>query len=294
MTAEPDVPAVCRLCREKDTVAPAYHKNGYSLFRCSACETLFVHPQPAPDLLERVYSADYFKRGNKYASENNPASVLAVNRQNDRDKVLLVKKYLSSGRLLDVGCAYGGFLDAARANGFTASGIEISKAAADNVQDSLAIDVQNVNFTEAHLPENHFDLVTFWDVLEHLPDPVAAISRAYRILKHGGVLALSTGDVSSLWARGLGRFWELLTPPQHLFCFSRKSLVSVLQQNGFIIREMNSVGKKMTLEFLLFKARETFGPVVAPLRLAARLLKLDMIHLKVNLGDIVCIIAEKA
>lgn len=293
MTVKPETPEMCPACKVRSTIFFKFRKNDYPIFRCDVCKSLYVYPQPEKAQLEAIYSEDYFKRGNKYLTDTGNDAISDINRTNDLSKITLITRYCSSGTLLDVGCAYGSFLTTAISHGFEVQGIEVSAAATAYVRYSLKIEVQNIDFSVAHLPENHFDVVTLWDVLEHLPDPDGALRQANRILKPGGILALSTGDVTSVWSRLMGRYWQLLTPPQHLFFFSPKAIHSMLSQNGFTPLHLGHIGKKATLGFILFKARETFGSMITPLCTLMQWLKLDKKSIAVNLGDIMCVIAEK-
>ncbi len=253
---------------------------------------MFVHPKPSLNDMMELYSADYFRRGNKYSCDQGNRG-LDPNRQNDLVKISVLQRYRPSGRLLDVGCGMGGFLEVAREKGYDVSGVEVSEYAAGHVQNELGIDVANCGLPEARLPSESYDLVTMWDVIEHLDDPRPTLQEIHRILRPGGLLALSTGNAGSLWARITGRFWQLLTPPQHLFFYDDKSLVKALELKGFAVKEILYLGKHTTMDFILFKARETFGLVVLPVLAIATALRLTKARVAVNLFDIMTCIAEK-
>ena len=285
-------PPYCPLCTPKSRCSVRFTKHGYTIYRCGECNLLFVHPQPSPEDIIALYGPAYFERGNKYSFDPENGE-LNPDRHNNLVRISVLQQYKPSGRLLDVGCAEGGFLEVAREMGFNVSGIEVSDYAATYARGKLGIDVANSNLAEARLPSESYDVVTMWDVIEHLSDPCQTLREIHRILRRGGLLALSTGNAGSLWARLAGRFWQLLTPPQHLFFFDEKNLGKALGLSGFAVKEMLYVGKRTTLDFILFKARETLGPVVSPVQAIITCLGLNKGLVTVNLYDIVTCVAEK-
>jgi SAM-dependent methyltransferase len=286
-------PERCPGCGNEKPPSLRFVKDGFSIYRCSDCRLLFVYPQPSEDEILAIYGPDYFRRGNKYSLEPG-ASPSNPNLENDRTRMRLVKRHKSSGRLLDVGCAMGDFLALARNEGFEVTGVEVASSAADYVRRELGIEVHNCDLSTAGLPASSFDIITLWDVIEHLSDPHPTVREAFRLLRPGGVLLASTGDAGALYARIMRKYWHLLTPPQHLFFHSRKSLETLLRIHGFSVREFQSVGKKATLGFILFKARETFGVSVAPLPFLIRFLRLESLPLYLNLHDIMTCVAYKS
>ena len=140
---------------------------------------------------------------------------------------------------------------------------------------------------------NSFDIVTLWDVLEHLRDPVLDLEKVYRILKPKGFIIFSTGDISSFWAKLSGKKWQLMTPPQHLFFFSKKSVLKLIPKIGFEIAEIVYFGKNIPLYFLLFKAEETYGSIFNTFRNLLKKTKMDTKSVHINLRDILTCIAKK-
>lgn len=253
-----------------------------------------VHPQPPHEETQKIYDATYFQRGQKYGLENKQTHTDTHDHAlEERAKMTLLLRWGPPGRLLDVGCATGGFLHEARLAGCSILGVEPSPFAADMASRRLGIPLAPCTLSEAQLPSNHCDWITLWDVLEHLHDPVATVAETFRILKPGGLLLFSTGDAGSLWARLTGRFWPLLTPPQHLYYFTRHSVSLLLTQEGFTVETITTLAKKPTLNLILLKARESFGPLVIPFQWLANTRPLMTRRVPLNLGDIMMVVCRK-
>ncbi len=95
---------------------------------------------------------------------------------------------------------------------------------------------------DARLPGDHFDVITLWDVIEHVPEPVPLLAEAARVLKPGGRLVLTTGDWGSAYAREKGANWHLMTPPWHLTMFSRDTLANAAARAGLRVVAWRSEG----------------------------------------------------
>lgn len=282
----------CPLGGSADRVRFKFSKDGFTIYENVGTGLLFVHPLPSQQELNLIYSADYFSRGRKYTP---PAGDRTSDPQlrNDLRKLGLVRKHSAGKAMLDVGSAMGGFMKVASNEGFNVEGVEVSEFGAQYTRAQLGLKVHCSSLRDASLPAEQFDVVTMWDVIEHLRDPKENIAEVARILRPGGTCFITTGDVSSFYARTLGKRWHLLTPPQHLFYFTPKSLSHVLEQQGLIVKEILWSGKHASLDFVLFKLGETCGAIASPLRRLAQTLGLASRELYVNLADIMTVVAEK-
>ncbi len=127
----------------------------------------------------------------------------------------MVTRFKQSGRMLDVGCATGVFLQWFQAGGsWDLYGLELSEGAA-RVARAAGLNVFIGQLEEAAYPENYFDVVTFWDVLEHISDPRSALLETRRILKPDGILVLRLPNAASLDARIFRQYWSGLDAPRH-------------------------------------------------------------------------------
>ncbi len=144
----------------------------------------------------------------------------------------LEKIYPERGKLLDVGTNTGLFVKIARDRGWNARGLEPNRWAVEFALKNYQIDLINKPFASGVFPENSFDVITMWDVIEHFADPVAELKKVCRYLKSGGVLAFSTVDPESPLARFMGSKWPWYMEMHRVF-LSRRTADSYLQRIGF-------------------------------------------------------------
>lgn len=136
---------------------------------------------------------------------------------------------VSGGRVLDIGCGDGSFLENARAMGWLPIGTDLDPEVVQNAT-KQALDVR-LGTVEGI--EGPFDVITMGHVIEHLHDPIAVLRTCYRLLAPGGWLWLETPNVDALGRRRFGVHWRGFEPPRHLVLFSRRSLKQALRSVGF-------------------------------------------------------------
>jgi SAM-dependent methyltransferase len=252
---------------------------------------------PAPDDLPALYGSEYFRAEEGLRGGVGYADYLGeeeLHRTNARRRLSLLERFARAGRLLDVGCAAGFFLDEARGLGWDVAGVELSIEMAASARERVGVDaVAQGPFSEQVYERASFDCVTMWDYIEHTLDPAAEVRRARELLRPGGVFALSTGDVNSLLARVSGRRWHLLTPRHHNYFFNRRALTLMLGRAGLTTMSISYLSARYSLRYLVHKLR-TLGDV-APLRRLERRMSVwavGSIAVPLNLRDIVTVVAR--
>jgi SAM-dependent methyltransferase len=224
-------------------------RNGAPLLRCPDCG-LGWWPWPAFDPAD-FYDQSYFQSDEAAKGYNDYRSLEAGVRRTARARLRRIARLAASpGRLFEIGCGTGVFLDEARAAGWQVAGIEVSAYAAAAARDrGLAVQAVGI---EALAPPaaSAYDCVVLWDVVEHLRDPAGALRAAVRLLKPGGVLALSTGDLGSWCARLSGVRWHLFNLPEHLYFFTRPALARLVDAAGAQVRVMVSEVNWVPLAYL--------------------------------------------
>jgi 2-polyprenyl-3-methyl-5-hydroxy-6-metoxy-1,4-benzoquinol methylase len=204
-----------------------------------------------------------------------------------RTKLDVLSRYCAEKRkLLDVGAAYGFFMEEAARYGFEPYGIELSHAAARYASRYGSVFEKPLQSIET---EHRFSAITFIDSLEHFEDPVAGLLKASELLEVGGIIAVMVPNIDSLFARVVGSRWHLLLPEEHLFYFTPKSMRLVLQKTGFDLVHLGTGGYGRSLAEI---ARVIFRGRELPLRAAETLLR--KITFEVNLGDIFAVARKQA
>lgn len=178
----------CVVCGHADP-QPRFSRNGFELVECRACGCLYVGQDPAAIDFDALYGRDYYTGGHDTVFEDYVGQQ-GARRAQARRKLFGMRHFggvAKQGRLLDVGCAAGFFLAEARAF-YDVQGVELSSWSSAWAREQLQLPVFTGTLQQAALPAAHFDLVTLWDVIEHVPDPVPLLAEAARVLKPGGSL----------------------------------------------------------------------------------------------------------
>lgn len=233
-------------------------RNVSRLVRCVHCGLIFVNPRPPFEDLARQYEGSYF---------NCPEPTFGGYEDYDADRedimrtfrgrMKLIRPLLGSAtaRLLDVGCATGIFLEVAREAGWRGEGLDISAYALGRAK-AKGFEVHRGTLAGARLAEGGYDVITMWDLIEHVPDPAAVLAECRRLLRPGGVVAISTPDAGSLLARLLGSRWlGFRSIDEHLYFFSRRSMGAMLEAAGFDAPHFVPVGKYLALPRLVERMR---------------------------------------
>jgi SAM-dependent methyltransferase len=235
-TPQEVVDPTCPLCRGGER-EPRFQEGSWTVVTCTGCDLTYVTPRLAErELLERVYDAAYWR--SPAPRERGYGDYLAegpLHLATFRRRLRALERWLPApGRALDVGCASGEFLRLLAERGWDVVGIEPSRAAREAAARSLGVGVVRAGTLEdGDLTPRSFDLVTLWDVLEHLPDPVGALRTIRGLLRSGGRLVVETQDVASPVARRLGRRWHHYKHAEHLVHFHEGTLGRALEQAGF-------------------------------------------------------------
>jgi 2-polyprenyl-3-methyl-5-hydroxy-6-metoxy-1,4-benzoquinol methylase len=264
----------------------AFEEPPYKVLRCVECGTGVVSPRAA-DLASIYVEGSYWRSPSPRTlgyGDYRAAEALYV-RTFARRLSYVLRRGPMGGKALDVGCAAGFCMQALRELGFEAHGVEVSETIARHAIERLGFDTVHIGTLEdASFEDQTFDVITMWDVIEHIADPRSLLTLARGLLGPGGLLVLETQNIDSAFARALGRRWHHYKHAEHIYHFTPASLRRLLDTAGWEVKTMTPRygGKYVSLDFIAERAgriHPMLSTALAPLR------KLDSITLYVNVMD---------
>ena len=270
----------CPNCRcEQATVH--YDFGPEQIVRCSACGLLYLHPWPSPEETQAVYGDSYFENEAFMTGRQNALFGYAdyvAERFNKQVQYAAIARAIRAElrhvdgrlpRLLEVGCGFGYFLDVAFEERFEVMGLEFNRYAVERLRRKYAFPIIAGALETAELEAAGLDAAVLFDVIEHLRDPFAALDRLHTALTPRGVLVLTTVDADSLVSRLLGkRLEDFRRTREHLIFFGRQTIRQVLEQHGFEVTAIRSIGHTFELAFLIERLMLYNRPLFGALRRA--------------------------
>lgn len=284
----------CGLCGSSEREVK-FTDEPFSVAVCNQCGLTYVTPRLKDGaLIEQVYDEGYWSSSSAkdrgYTDYRSDAPLYL--RTFEKRMPIIRRMFPKPGRVLDVGCAAGYFLEVMRRDGWDVTGVEPSDAIRPQAEKRLGeANVHGGLLQKADLEPASFDFITLWDVIEHIPDFVGALKHVRTLLAPGGKLLVETQNVASRAARMLGRKWQHYKHAEHIYHFEPKTIAIALEQAGFrvVSNRPNKGGKYVSLAFVAERAgrlHPVLSPIFAPLRLFQRT------SIYVNLFDEMVVIAE--
>ena len=200
--------------------------------QCGNCGYVYADLNMSQGEFEELYKKGYFF-GEEYSDYIADKDIL---QKNFKLRLKVLENFIESQRhrtLLEIGCAYGFFLDLVRNRFGTVKGIDVAEDGVRYARDTLGLHAIQGDFLEKEFGDEQFDVICLWDTIEHLRSPHLYVEKAGNLMESGGLLAITTGDIGSLNARVKGASWRLMHPPTHAHYFSKKSLTQMLNNYGF-------------------------------------------------------------
>lgn len=276
----------CIIC-ESDCITPLYA----GLVKCNDCGHVYAKLSLSDKEAIKLYDAAYFS-GNEY---NNYLADKQILQKNFKLRFKILSRHFDKScynYLLEIGCAYGFFLDVVRNYFKVVQGIDITEDGIKYAQKNLNLNVIQGDFIECDFHGQIFDIVCMWDTIEHLRTPQSFLKKINDITHQGSLLAITTGDIDSLNARFRKEKWRLIHPPSHLHYFSKRTLAQLLEKNGFDIIYTKYCGFYRRIDSIIYSivVLHYHNPRIYNLLHKIRLTELNLF---LNLYDIVYVIARK-
>ncbi|HEX9944694.1 MAG TPA: class I SAM-dependent methyltransferase [Thermoanaerobaculia bacterium] len=220
----------CPLCGSEERRENVYGFPPFAVARCRRCRLWYLCPRLAEPIMHRSYADDGYFEGGEGGYSSYQAQEPTLRPTFRRFLAEISRRGMAGGRLLEVGCAYGFFLDEARSFFAHRTGTDYSPAALEKARDRA--DQVLLGGAGAIAPGEAFDCVACIHVIEHVYDPAAFLRELARHLRPGGWIVLATPDMGSFWRPLMRRRWPFFKIPEHVTFFDRRSLRELLRRSG--------------------------------------------------------------
>jgi SAM-dependent methyltransferase len=228
----------CKICNNEDfkqfssTKDYFFSGESFSLSQCIKCGFVFTNPIPDKEIISKYYKTD------KYFSHDIENKGLMgklykiVRDWNLGNKSRLINKYKTGGKVLDIGCGTGEFLNHMKNKGFLVSGIEPEPKARNFAIKKYGLDIMNEDRLE-NLSNDNFDIISMWHVLEHVYNINARLKKIHDLLDNDGYFFNALPMIDSPDSKKFGKYWAGLDVPRHLHHFSTNTFQRLASNNGF-------------------------------------------------------------
>jgi SAM-dependent methyltransferase len=285
-----------RICIACDSTK--FRPYGTQLVECASCGLVVAKQIPTFAELQKLYEEEYFF-GMEYSDYTADRPALE---KNFRQRTKFLKKYLhENAKVLEVGCAYGYFLNMIKGKVAWHKGYDVNKEGIEYAKEELKVNAESSDFLDdKEIKNGSLDLVCMWDVMEHFGEPNKHVAKAAKLLKKGGALCFTTGNVGAFVARKRGEKWRMVHPPTHIYYFNVESSKRLLAKYGL---EVVSVRHKATYRNAgsvfnqLIVNKKAKNKSVKALRAGykiAQLARLDRVNFPLNLYDVMEVTAVKS
>ncbi|MEM7467081.1 MAG: class I SAM-dependent methyltransferase [Pseudomonadota bacterium] len=197
---------------------------------CDSCGLMLINPRPAMQLVKETYDQDYSEHYIQKAEKKLKRCANWVAR--------VKKQFQPTGRWLDVGCSAGFVVKAAEQAGFDAYGVELERAAVNYASEHLNLSqVRAGTLEEQQYPDNYFDVISMYDVIEHVPNLNSIVAELKRLLRADGVIEIRTPDLGHWQTPKVLSNWKEVKPSEHLYYFDKRTLVQLFSNHQLRLKK---------------------------------------------------------
>lgn len=237
------VPMTCLVCDNQDISFLMKVKDHFlsgetfSLYKCNSCGLISTFPAPDENSI-----ADYYKSEKYISHSSKPASLFEflyrqVRNVTLKSKAKITSEYAQGKKILDIGCATGEYLIICKKKGFEVFGVEPNQKVREIALAKNGLKIDDLNTLDLYNPES-FDVITMWHVLEHVHDINERMARINQLLKPNGTAIIAVPNPESYDANYYIDRWAAYDVPRHLFHFTQKTIKTLAEKYGFIVREI--------------------------------------------------------
>lgn len=273
----------CPICGS-EALEKRWEVKGYTITRCGGCAVVFVQDIISGDELAEIYAPKH----EVYSEDNREQLEYYYRELGNR----IVARVPQPGRIFDVGCSGGWFLELMQ--GWDCFGCEISQTYARIAQQRFGDRIFEGSIEDYPLREDYFDVITMQDVFDHCQDPLKVLEKCHRMLKADGLLIIKVHNISCLYAKLSGSNFYAIIPPYHLFYYDPQTLAFTTKKAGFRVVKTDFIAHLLCLSTVLIRlARGDTKSVFYRLHSALAGSRLGNLRIKKNLNDIMTVFAVK-
>lgn len=239
----------CKIC-QSDSIAKKFNLYGpHDIYTCRNCSVEFMSPQLTDAEITELYSENYYQSWGISGSRENESS------KNMKIATFLlrldkIKNYISKGKVLDVGCATGYFLEAAKLRGYTPYGVELSNYSSTIAKEKFGQEnIFNGKLEDCTFTSGMFSAVTMFDLIEHVRSPLDTVKAASSLLTSEGIIVITTPDNSSVSNKLMGKKWTHYKR-EHFYYFNKKSLDYAARECNMKIVYSERSNKALNIDYL--------------------------------------------
>jgi len=238
----------CILCNNR-AFTKKFSKGPWDIVECDHCGLKFVDPLPTEEVIEEFYNKH--KQPTQERIEIYLKTRASRDRRDQRKLKLLEKIQKNKGQLLDIGCGMGLFVKNAADHGWKAQGVDLDREMIDFGKKTFGANLSCSMLSE--LPEGHFDVITMFNLIDHLQTPVSFLKEVERILKPNGIIYTNLHDAGGWKARKYQADWSAYCPPMHLYYYTPLNLELLVNKSGLKVLMVPGINLKEGIKVILVK-----------------------------------------
>lgn len=226
----------CNLCGSNECTL-FKELNGYRLVKCKHCTLVYLNPRLTQQQINKECSAKYHI---ERLLGREPKLEKEIEEEIDGNFAIvgeIIKKFGNKGNLLDIGCSAGFFIAGLKRYGWDVTGTDISEWAVKFAKQRLSLNVFKGSIEDIKF-DKQFDVITMYQILEHLPDPLRSLKKVSKILTENGTLVIKGPNLASFDRIWHGKNWRGYTDQGHLYYFTPKTYRMILEKAGFSLQKM--------------------------------------------------------